>query len=123
MKKWNKYFFVLVLLVGLLCIQIPGHSQEENPLPGNALTDVDIRVYPNPSDGNFHVEIRTERKVPITAEIYDMTGKLVSDLSDRMEQEEMKLKADIHLEDDPPGIYFLRVESGKATVTRKIVIR
>jgi len=84
---------------------------------------ISLNLYPNPSDGEFRVEMNPGDNGALTAKLFDVTGKLVEDLSGEMNFESGTVSADIKLKDVNPGIYFLRVESGERSGARKIVIR
>ena len=94
--------------------------EEEAGLTKKSIT---LTLYPNPSDGEFRVEMNLEEKGVITAKLFDMTGKLVEDLSSELNYESGKVSGDIKLEELNPGIYFLRVENGRRSGAKKIVIR
>jgi len=64
---------------------------------------ISISLYPNPSLGEFHIKISTDKKATFTAKLFYLTGKMVEDLS--------------------PGFYFLWIESGGRSATKKVIIR
>ena len=79
------------------------------------LTDVsfrsDIAVYPNPTKGNFTLDMGTEYET-LSLRLYNITGKLVS-------INEYKACREIEYQiDGAKGIYFLRVSSGKGEQAR-----
>lgn len=97
-------------------------------IAGESLSDpekgvVEIRVFPNPSNGRFHLTIEDAGKEKVTAKVYDITGKLISDVSEDLVVGETSITADIDLESPASGIYFLRIEKGKKFLAKKIIIR
>ena len=114
MRKLQKYVFVLLAL-GLLSFT-PGIAQELKQ-------EVQLKVFPNPSKGEFKVEVNLEVEGTVSAKIFDMTGKLVEDISSELQVSEKKVSADISLSEAKPGIVFLRIESGKQKLTKKLIIR
>ena len=116
---------MLGLVVGILFFSIQSEAQS---LPENKETQMTkksivLSLYPNPSNGEFRIEMDLESKEELRVKLFDMTGKLVEDLSSELSRESGKVTADIKLKDTNPGIYFLRVESGKRSGAKKIVIR
>ncbi len=84
---------------------------------------ITVKLFPNPSSGEFRIEVNLEEKGVVMAKLFDMTGKLVEDLSAELKFENGKVTGDIHLKDVTPGIHFLRIETGDRSGTKKIIIR
>ncbi len=79
--------------------------------------DALFRVYPNPSAGNFHLEILKENHLkPLLATIYNLQGQVV--FTQSLEQGNQEL--DVKLAD---GIYLLNVLSDNITHTKLITIQ
>lgn len=81
--------------------------QNENTSDGNVFS-----VYPNPTDGNFQIDIGKNFESGVLIQIFDISGRklkeFVSDLS-----------AQVNL-DLPNGVYFIKInESTKKLVVRK----
>jgi len=78
-----------------------------------------MRIYPNPTDGRFFVELTYELGRELTLEILDPLGKVLL-------QEEFPpytlTKEEYNLSDRPAGIYFIRVYQESAQTIRKLVI-
>jgi len=119
------YTYLLGLVVGILFFSIQSEAQSLPENKGAQMTkeSITLSLYPNPSNGEFRIEMDLESKVELQVKLFDMTGKLVEDLSGELSSESGKVTADIKLKVTNPGIYFLRVESGKRSGTKKIVIR
>jgi hypothetical protein len=76
-------------------------------------TDADFKVYPNPSHGQFQLDVPTLEKRNI--EVYNFSGNLI--LTKQVLGNEM-----IDLGNAPKGIYLLKVRTGETVSDRKIVI-
>jgi hypothetical protein len=94
-------------------IEIPEVEEGENK----------VQVYPNPSDGNFQLTIDHQGEERILAKVFDITGKLVKDLSDELVHEDISVTAQVNLDSPKSGIYFLRIEIGNKVFTKKFIVR
>lgn len=113
------------LLVGILFFALRGEALAQPSKEGEeqAKKSITVKLYPNPSNGEFRIEMNVEEKGKPTAKLFDMTGKLVEDLSGQLSHELGKVSGDIRMKDLIPGIYFLRVEIGGRSGSKKIMIR
>jgi hypothetical protein len=82
-----------------------------------------ITIYPNPTDGRFQISMDFGENDRIVAKVFDITGKLIKDLSNDLVKTDTKVRADVDLDHPRSGIYFLRVEIGKKIATRKIIVK
>jgi hypothetical protein len=121
----NFYTYFIGLVVGLLFFTMQSEAQTTSMNEGAKpkQKSIAVKLYPNPSDGEFKIEVIRDGKGAVTAKLFDMTGQLVEDLSEELNHESGKVSADISLKDQTPGIYFLRVKSGSQSGAKKIVIR
>lgn len=121
----NFYTYFIGLVVGLLFFTIQSEAQTTSKSEGviPLQKNIAVKLYPNPSNGEFKIEVIRDGKGAVTAKLFDMTGQLVEDLSEELNHESGKVSADISLKDQTPGIYFLRVKSGSQSGAKKIVIR
>lgn len=69
-----------------------------------------LSVYPNPSSGEFTIDIRNIPGSMITAEVFDASGRLV-------DEKELKnashVQSMLNLSSEPDGIYYLKISSEK----------
>jgi agmatine/peptidylarginine deiminase len=83
---------------------------------------------PNPFRQRTSVAISVPDGVPVTVRVYDVTGRMVSELLDRsvvtggVRQVVAWHGRDQHGARATPGIYFIRLESPGESVTRKVVL-
>lgn len=79
--------------------------------------------YPNPTTGETHINITLEEDAHIRIDVYSINGQQLSTLQDaEMHAGQHTLKWDAISEGAQPGIYFLRLQSDRETITRKIVL-
>ena len=119
------------LIIGILLGAIIGSGQlyahsvvlpDEDP-PGVERAISEVKVFPNPSDGRFQLSFDYSGKEKLNAKVFDLTGKLVKDISNDLVKTENSVTANIDLESPGSGIYFIRIEWGKSLFTKKIIVR
>jgi len=71
-----------------------------------------ISVYPNPSNGIFYIEAQDIRRIVIT----DIYGRLIHD-------RKAELRNEISLENEPEGLYFVKIYTGNSLFIRKVILR
>gem|GEM_PF-6004356 len=77
------------------------------------MEDKEVRVYPNPTSGNLHIETAGNAPVKMI-EVFNLQGKQVL----QQVNPENNL---LNLADFRSGIYFLKIHTASAMLTRKIV--
>jgi len=55
--------------------------------------------------------------------VYDITGKLVKNITEDLVIVEKSVSASVDLDSPSSGIYFIRIEWGKTLLTKKIIIK
>ena len=96
--------------------------RDEDPA-GVELTISEVKVFPNPSDGRFQLRFDYSGQEKLKAKVFDITGKLVKDISNDLVKSESSVTANIDLESPGSGIYFIRIEWGKSLLTKKLIVR
>ncbi len=86
---------------------LPEPPAKEVPIEG-------LSIYPNPASGQ-KVYINTKSKKPKKVEIYNVLGKNV--LSANLTGNELNISS------LDPGIYIMKIQEGKSSATRKLVVR
>jgi len=79
-----------------------------------------LTVLPNPINSNPTVEFYIENKKPITISISDIHGKLISEIH-ISDLQTGKNRVSWNTNDLSPGIYFVQLNTGHKSITRKIV--
>lgn len=80
-----------------------------------------ISIYPNPTSGVFTVDLNSIVEDYIAIQIIDVLGKTVFEESNiKVGNRIQKL---IHLDNKPPGLYYLIAKGKNSTSRKKIVIR
>lgn len=79
-----------------------------------------LDIFPNPSEGQFQVEMEFQRLTSVSLMLYDLKGRVVVDkkLGQLSTHREM-----LDLSQAAKGIYLLRLETERGIVYRKLVLR
>lgn len=104
-----------LMIIGLLLFASPVSAQvsptevslKEVPIEG-------LSIFPNPASGQ-KVYINTKSGKPKKVEIYNVLGNNV--LAAQMTGNELNIS---NLE---PGVYIMKIQEGKSSATRKLVVR
>ncbi len=84
----------------------------------------DIRIYPNPNNGNFILEtpfcLSSKGRKPIMVEVMNGVGQIL--LRDDFSVTGSVLKRTINMTDTPPGIYLLRLHTDEGILTKRFSI-
>ena len=80
----------------------------------NDFSKTSISVYPNPSDGNFSIDLG-ENYQTLSLTIKDMSGRIIQS-SNYYDRQLLNLKLD-----GPAGIYFLMIVSGDKRSTIRLI--
>lgn len=75
-----------------------------------------IRIYPNPSSGIFHMEITGIDMKNVQISISDLSGKLIDKL---LTTDGFTYNLD--LSSNSKGLYFLKISTGEETIVRKLI--
>jgi hypothetical protein len=105
----NPYRFIVIESMVLLA------NFEENGITNIASIDVEnIKIYPNPTTGELTV---TNYKLRITnIEIFDISGKM-----QKTERKKQNTEWSLDVSDLTAGVYFIKIETEKGTITKKFV--
>lgn len=79
-----------------------------------------VRIYPNPSDGNFVIELNSTSEVTASMIITSAVGETVVNLGEITVNGNRKINMNSSLE---PGIYYLRIQGNDFEISRKIMVK
>lgn len=81
-----------------------------------------LRVYPNPSNGEFTVMYEVTKRADVSLVIYDLNGVLLRSLVNVHAQYEGNYQIPVNLKDLPNGIYIVSLINGDKKSTERLVI-
>jgi hypothetical protein len=94
-------------------------SSNAGPTNGK-LSVTDIKFYPNPSNGKFNLSFTTPGKGDAEITIVNADGKKV--FSESLPDFKGRYDKEVDLSENPKGIYFVRIQQGKHSQMKKLVI-
>ena len=110
----KQLYLVPFLLLALFLFGTPASAQV-SPEPYAKEVPIDgLSIYPNPASGQ-KVYVTTKENKARKIEIYNVLGKNI--LSANLTGSELNISS---LE---PGVYIMKIQEGKSTATRKLVVR
>ena len=92
-------------------------SQDESPVVySEVLSDIEVKIYPNPTTGLLKVEIRNlPEKQTAGIRLYNLSGKLVTS------HKGITDFVNINISSQPPGIYLMKIVAGEYQTEWKII--
>jgi hypothetical protein len=83
--------------------------------------DQNFVVYPNPTIAKFMAKITTDKPEKAVFQLFDILGKVVEEhFQNNFSQEHIQ---EFNLQNATEGIFFIKVQSGNQTLTKKVVKR
>ena len=108
-------------------VNTPGSSNTIEPVITNTnsstidlVANENVILYPVPTDGLLFVKFNLElssRNIPVEICIYDLTGKKVS-----MTQHRSSELIRLSLENQPEGVYFVKIRTGEDVFVKRVVL-
>jgi hypothetical protein len=85
-------------------------------------TSAGMTVFPNPAADHATVVFNTENTNSVTITVTDITGKVVKRMEEAVSQTNNNSVV-IPLDNIPEGVYFVNINDGTSTRSRKLIIR
>lgn len=74
-----------------------------------------FRIFPNPTDGDFSIISKNQREIDAVS-IYNLSGRQIYKDSFNQSQKRVHISTDL-----PPGVYILKIQSGKVNTMEKFI--
>ena len=84
------------------------------------LSNVNMEVYPNPTNGELYIDITTLEVQDFTISVINTLGQTVKEVK-QMQSNGGKIKID--LSDKNTGVYFVTVKSASGSKVKRIVLQ
>ncbi|MGO4773742.1 T9SS type A sorting domain-containing protein [Flavobacterium sp. W22_SRS_FK3] len=94
---------------------------EEDPDETITEKKFDLKIYPNPSQGIFTVDVTLDKVMPAHVKVYNLNNNLLID--SKTEEGKDNYLFNFNLSGLPPGLYFVLFESQQGSRLRKIIIQ
>jgi len=79
-----------------------------------------VKIYPNPAQSSFTVDIQLKNPGKIGISVFDIHGRMISDLNDVPAGNSAVIP--VELNHPSPGMYFVKIQTGNNTYCEKILI-
>ena len=86
---------------------------------GDYEKDNSIRIYPNPGNGLFTINLNFAKPDNITIDIYNILGENI--LPDPIVFDKEQVILDLRPQEN--GIYFVQIKNGSTLITKKIAVQ
>jgi hypothetical protein len=107
--------------IGTFSIQLNDYSivnMEDIPYTQD---NSNIFIYPNPTEGNFIVQMDNPEDDEVNIEVIDVSGKLL--LNKHYRNVSAPFSAELNLTENRKGMYMIRITTNKKVVIRKILVQ
>lgn len=84
------------------------------------LEGMELKVYPNPSDGNIYVEFTQDPTEAIQIEVFNALGQRV--MERKYAPQMIQGRINVNLQNASTGAYMMKISSGGAYTTKRVVI-
>jgi hypothetical protein len=116
---------VIAIMIRVDDISASDKDMLQNNNPGlqlnNGLNVDNLKFSPNPSNGQFELNFELSESTPVHIRIFDPSGQEV--YTERIEDFAGRYNNSIDISGNADGTYFLVVEQGGKTFSRKIVVQ
>ncbi|WP_284652251.1 T9SS type A sorting domain-containing protein [Flavobacterium terrisoli] len=82
---------------------------------------VDVDIYPVPFKDNLTMTYRFESNVPVTIEVYDIRGVLLSTQTDTDVRANKEITIPVNFTKQQAQMYFVKISSDKGTIIKKVI--
>ncbi|MGB7786820.1 MAG: T9SS type A sorting domain-containing protein [Salinimicrobium sp.] len=111
----KQLYLLPLMIIGLLLFANPANAQVSSAEPTAKEVPIEgLSIYPNPASGQ-KVYVTTQENKPKKVEIYNVLGKNV--LSANLTGNELNISS------LDPGVYIMKIQEGRSSATRKLVVR
>lgn len=111
----KQIYLYSLLIIGLLLFATPASAQVSSPETSVKEVPIEgLSIYPNPASGQ-KVFVTTRAGKAKRIEIFNVLGKNI--LSAELTGNELNISS------LDPGIYIMKIQEGKSSATRKLVVR
>ena len=91
-------------------------QEEETASVGEVLSDVTIKIYPNPTEGIVTVEINSPREAETNeVSLYSLSGKNI------IPAKIVEQSTNLDINEQPAGVYILKIRAGEQHTEWKII--
>lgn len=90
--------------------------QQDSSVKGKEL---EIRLFPNPNDGRFMINLSEEPEGDVSFAIYDITGKMIQ--SRRISNSDLQQNVEVDISGFAAGTYIINVTAGNREFSKQFI--
>lgn len=110
----KNYFYITLLMVLFFTLSITAQESKSQPKSQEVTSIEGLNLYPNPvSNGKVYITSKNDSDKEII--IFDVLGKKV--LQTTISSKELNISS------LSPGVYIIRINTGDASATRKLIVK
>lgn len=87
----------------------------------NLMKNINLELYPNPNKGEFTIQFENKNPLDLTLSIKNSIGQII--FTEQLPTFEGIYKKTMLLTNLPAGLYFIRLDSKNAVVSKKLIIQ
>lgn len=96
-------------------------GEYKDPDSTDAIKNFDLKIYPNPSNGIFTIDVTLDKVMPASIKIFSLINNSI--IASKSENGKQAYLFDFGLNGLAPGVYFILFESQQGSKLRKIIIQ
>ncbi len=81
--------------------------------------EVSVNIYPNPGNGEYHLDLRMEQAAEVRITVYDITGKML--LDERFESNQKEIETQLDLSGYSDGLYQVQIMTSRKLIHRILI--
>ena len=85
---------------------------------------LELDIYPNPFSSSAHIELKHDKSIELTINVYDLSGKLIDNLFDGRIEDGVSYRFELKSQDGMnSGMYYIRfILDNEDVITKPLIL-